>query len=166
MRSSFDISSSCREDIGMPVHLAMTSSMSLRVTLSGTFVLSFQRSLMIWRFSCSRSSSRRYRAAFSNSWAEIAFSMRPSITRIRRWMLIISSGTAVARSFTRAPASSIRSMALSGRKRSEMYRLDRYTDDSRASSVYFSWWKDSYFSLMPCRIRTLSSSVGGTTLMA
>ena len=59
IRRSLDISSSWIDDIGMPVHLAMTSSISSRVTLSGGAVFSFQRSRMTCRFSCSNSSSRR-----------------------------------------------------------------------------------------------------------
>src|SRR5207245_5561569 len=67
--------------------------------------------------------------AFSNSWFAMAFSMRCTMNLIRFWTSVISSGNEVWRSFTRAPASSMRSIALSGRKRSGIYAIGmRYSE--------------------------------------
>src|SRR5579872_5560250 len=46
--------------------------------------------------------------------------MRCTMNLMRFWISATSPGSVVWRSFTRAPASSIRSIALSGRKRSEI----------------------------------------------
>jgi len=64
-------------------------------------------------------------------------------------------------SFTRAPASSSTSIALSGRNRSVMYRFDWYTDARIASSSKRTPWKRSYRSLTPSRIAIVSDSSGG-----
>ncbi len=72
-----------------------------------------------------------------------AFSIASTATRMLRLISPNSSLYPASRSLARAPASSIRSMALSGRNRSVMYRLDWYTAASMASRVYSTWWNDS-----------------------
>ena len=54
-------------------------------------------------------------------------------------------------------------MALSGRKRSEIYRAERETAASRASSVSWSLWCCSYFSRRPFKISRLASWLGSPT---
>ena len=63
----------------------------------------------------------------------------------------------------RAHASSRRSIALSGRNRSWMYRADRDTLETSASSRMCTLWYFSKRSLMPRRIEIASSSLGGST---
>mmetsp|Transcript_3962 Transcript_3962/g.11027 ORF Transcript_3962/g.11027 Transcript_3962/m.11027 type:complete len:419 (+) Transcript_3962:1448-2704(+) len=60
----------------------------------------------------------------------------------------------------RLPASSSRSMALSGMYRSAMYRDESFTAASTASEVYRQWWNFSYRSCSPRRICQHSSSEG------
>ena len=107
--------------IGMPVAVASTSAMSSSSTSATTSMSPafhcFSRSALAAMsiFSPSRSD-----AATSKSWA----SMAPSF--LRRTSAIFSSnsrrsgGAVIRRMRSRAPASSIRSIALSGRKRSLM----------------------------------------------
>ena len=60
-------------------------------------------------------------------------------------------------------ASSIRSMALSGRKRSGMYLEESCTAAISESSVMRTPWKSSYFSLSPRSIAMASSIAGSIT---
>ena len=60
---------------------------------------------------------------------------------MRRSQTSISVGTESISIRRRLAASSIRSMALSGRKRSRRYRLDRVTAATSAASVIRTpWW--------------------------
>ena len=59
-------------------------------------------------------------------------------------------------------ASSIKSIALSGRKRSVMYLFDSSTDAMMASSFICTLWWFSYFSLIPLRILMASSLLGSS----
>ena len=63
------------------------------------------------------------------------------------------------------PASSIRSIALSGRNRSAMYRCEMLTAASSAASVYETRWCFSYRERNPRKISTASSSLGSSTMM-
>ena len=65
--------------------------------------------------------------------------------------------------FVVAPASSNTSMALSGIALSIMYLEDSLTHSSMASSVYFTLWCFSYFSLIFIKIVLVCSSVGSST---
>ncbi len=64
----------------------------------------------------------------------------------------------------RAHASSTKSMALSGKKRSEIYRLDKAAADTKAASVIFTPWKTSYRSFNPLKMEIVSSTVGSSTM--
>ncbi len=64
---------------------------------------------------------------------------------------------------TRAPASSITSIDLSGCTRPVMYRPESSTAARIASSVIWARWCCSYFSRRPLRICTVSSGFGGST---
>src|SRR3989337_3000863 len=89
------------------------------------------------------------------------------------WPLSRSTSFSISRSswgsikvFSRArdPASSITSIALSGRNRSAMYRWDRRAAADTASSVVTAGWCPSMRSLIAIRIRMVSSTLGGPTL--
>ena len=66
---------------------------------------------------------------------------------------------------SRDAASSMRSMALSGRKRSAMYRWERTAAATSAESLILTLWWTSYFSLSPRRIAMVSSTDGSLTKM-
>ncbi len=115
MRSSLCDSSSLMAVIGMPVHFETTSSMSLLVTSRLPAPLMSQCSRRMCRFSrCATSSSRK------NEPRSKVSPPRSTTTRILRATSGCRAGSPLSRSLTRLPASSSRSMALSGRKRSGM----------------------------------------------
>ena len=64
----------------------------------------------------------------------------------------------------KAHASSTKSIALSGRKRSEIYLLDNTAADTNAPSVIFTPWNTSYRSFNPLKIEIASSTVGSSTI--
>ena len=120
MRSSFEVSVCVRRTTGMPVDMASTSAISWSVTSAiSSDSPPFQAASFALRSSPSLDSWSRRAAAFSKSWSSIADSL------LRRSSLILSSnsrssgGAVIRRMRKRAPASSTRSIALSGRKRSE-----------------------------------------------
>ena len=115
MRRSLADSSSLTAVMGMPVHFETTSSMSALVTSWAPAPPMSQCSRTICRFSRWATSSSR-----KNVRPRRAASPRSTTTRILRENSGVSSRAAASRSFTRLPASSSRSMALSGRKRSVM----------------------------------------------
>ena len=65
----------------------------------------------------------------------------------------------------RAPASSIRSIALSGRKRSLIYRSESTAAAMIAPSVIRTPWCVSYRSLRPRKIEIVSSTLGASTMI-
>ena len=60
-------------------------------------------------------------------------------------------------------ASSTKSMALSGRNRLVMYRLDRFAAATKAESLIVTLWCASYFSLSPRSMPIVSSTEGSPT---
>jgi hypothetical protein len=76
-----------------------------------------------------------------------------------------SGGAVIRRMRIREPASSMRSMALSGRKRSLMYRSERFAADTSASSVKVTRWCASYRSRSPLRMSMVCATVGSFTSM-
>ena len=64
----------------------------------------------------------------------------------------------------KAQASSTRSIALSGKKRSDIYLFERVAAETSAPSVIFTPWNTSYLSLRPLRIEIVSSTVGSSTI--
>jgi hypothetical protein len=113
-------SSSDSFTIGMPVATARTSAMSSSSTSATTSMSPafhcFSRSPLarISFFSSSRSD-----AASSKSWLSIAPSLRRRTSAILSSNSRRSGGAVIRRIRSRDPASSIRSIALSGRNRSE-----------------------------------------------
>ena len=67
--------------------------------------------------------------------------------------------------WTLDPASSIASIALSGRFLSLIYLSVNFTHASIASSVYFTLWWSSYFDLISCRIWIVSPTDVGSTII-
>ena len=113
MRSSFSDSSSFSEVIGIPVQRETTSSMSVLATEWRPSPPSVHCSDSTCTCSPPCASSSRKKPPRSEASAS-------STTRTRPESSGTSAGAPVSRSFTRLPASSIRSIALSGRKRSVM----------------------------------------------
>ena len=79
-------------------------------------------------------------AAFSKSCASIADSFSRRMPAIRSSNSRRSGGAVIRLMRIRAPASSIRSIALSGRNRSEMYRSASVAAATRAASVMLIRW--------------------------
>ena len=121
IRSSLWLSSSLIEVSGTPVHLETTSSISCLPTATRrapAFRSSFSR--MTWWLSRACDSCSRYSQAFSRLRSVTATSSSSTATRMLRLISPISALVSASRSLARAPASSMRSIALSGRNRSEM----------------------------------------------
>ena len=78
--------------------------------------------------------------------------------------LVSSSEGSSSSICTRLAASSIRSMALSGRNRSLIYRAESSTAAFRASSVMCRPWYCSYFSRRPFKISSVASWLGSPTV--
>mmetsp|Transcript_8087 Transcript_8087/g.22501 ORF Transcript_8087/g.22501 Transcript_8087/m.22501 type:complete len:316 (-) Transcript_8087:1219-2166(-) len=180
MFARISASSSVMRCTGMPLHIAATDSISSIVTFappyapspvsSSIFTPSFVR-----LFLTSRSLSRN-RVASSKRSPRTAASFASLTCFSARHISIASMDVALSTSpvcsfwnmycLMRAaePASSIRSMALSGRKRSAMYREEIWTAAIIASSVISHMWCASYRSRSPKRISTASSSEGSSTM--
>ena len=121
MRSSFSVSSSVSLKTGMPVQVASTSAISSSSTSESTSISpDFHSRSRRWRSSTSWRSSSRSEAAFSKSCASIALSLRRRTSAIFSSTSRTSGGAVILRIRIRDPASSIRSIALSGRNRSLM----------------------------------------------
>ncbi len=105
----------------MPVHADRTSAISSSSTSERTSIsLDFHsRSREAFSSSSPRSSSRN-RSARSRSWASMADSFFSLVSAIRSSISRTLGGALIRRSRMRDPASSMRSMALSGRNRSLM----------------------------------------------
>ena len=112
-------SSSVSLKTGMPVDAARTSAMSSSSTSAMTSMSPDFHSASRLAFSLRRFfSSSRSRAAFSKSCPSIADSFSRTTAAIFSSNSRRSGGAVIRRMRSRAPASSMRSIALSGRKRS------------------------------------------------
>ena len=116
--------------------------------------------------SCSLSSaiSLLSDSVFSESPSRLMASRSISSCLMRRAISSRSSGKLSICIRSLAAASSIRSIALSGRKRSVIYRSERRTAAIMASSCMRTLWWCSYFSLMPRRIDMVLNSSGSSTI--
>ena len=106
--------------------------------------------------------------ALSRSWESGSFSFFSASRSISSWSFFrskasISSGALSRAMRRRAAASSMRSMALSGRRLSVMYRWERVAAAMMALSEMRTPWWTSYFSLRPRRMEMVSSTVGSST---
>ena len=166
MRSSRSVSSMASRVTGMPVHMLTTSAMSSLVTL----LRSSSRSSCHSRsrpsiFSTSRISRSRSSAAYSYCWEEMASSFSLRTFSSTFMTSFTERGVVELRRRTLEPASSMRSMALSGRNRSAMNRAERLAAVEMASSVISTLWCSSYRLLTPWRMSVVSSMVGSATWM-
>ena len=151
---------------GIPVILETTSA-----TTSSSTTPSVSRDFS--RHSCvidsiflrSLSALSRNEAAFSKSWLATASSFSLLSWATSSSISFKSGGRVIDRRRTRAPDSSMTSIALSGRHRAVIYRSDISTAASTASSVICTRWCSSYRSRRPLRISMVSSLfVGSTTI--
>ena len=122
MRMSFAVSASVSLKTGMPVHIETMSAISSS-PIAGRSVsaspASHCSSSSRLRCVSRRSASRRF-AAFSNSCASIADSFSRRVVSISSSSSRYTGGEVIDLMRMRDAASSMRSIALSGRKRSEM----------------------------------------------
>src|SRR3954451_14413611 len=164
MRRRRVVSSSVSLKTGMPVQFASTSAICSSSTSATTSMSPAFHCFSRSDFSPSScfSLSRRD-AAFSKSWASIADSFSRRMPEMRSSNSRRSGGAVIRLIRIRAPASSIRSIALSGRKRSEMYRSASVAGATRALSVMLIRWCASYRSRRPLRISIVWASVGSPT---
>ena len=150
---------------GILVQLAITSAISSSFKFS-TFLL-FLLCHFFFSFSnlsfCSFSLSLKV-AAFSKSWTRIASSFSLSNVTIFSSISFMLSGIVYVLIFILEAASSIKSMALSGKNLSLMYLVDNSTAAFIAPSEIFTLWWASYLSLKPSNILIVSSSVGSPTV--
>src|SRR5271165_1796077 len=147
---------------GTPVHfdtMCMISSPVTMTSRSSRHPSKIRSSLSLVCFSESRNAP-----AFSKSWALIASSFSERIVSMFFSISFTSGGRVIALMRARAPASSMTSIALSGRKRPVIYRSESRTAASNASSVSLALWCASYFGRKPFKIWTASSTVGASTL--
>mmetsp|Transcript_6129 Transcript_6129/g.15615 ORF Transcript_6129/g.15615 Transcript_6129/m.15615 type:complete len:201 (-) Transcript_6129:1572-2174(-) len=129
---------------GMPVQLDTMLAMSASCTMGpaspppASMVALFSScfaAVIFWICALSSTSLSRRDPAASKSWVRIAVSFSFSSARSSLSSSLASSGMAACCKRTRDPASSIRSIALSGRKRSEMYCDENFAAATSASSV-------------------------------
>ena len=106
---------------------------------------------------CSRRSLLKRSSSFLSADSSI------SICITRRRSSSSSVGIESSSVLINAHASSTRSIALSGRKRSEIYLFESVTAATSALSVILTPWKTSYLSFSPLRIEIASSTVGSST---
>ena len=149
---------------GIPVHMLTTSAISSSPTLGVSSPLSECQLV-----STSSSFSERF---ISRSRSSAAYSYcRPDMASFFSLRTLSSifidsftdSGAVEKLMRTLEAASSIRSMALSGKNLSAIKRDDMLAAAAMASSVITSWWCSSYRVLMPWRISTVSSTDGSST---
>src|SRR5574337_1073396 len=122
----------------------------------------FSRSSLI-RISASSSARRASRSCDSGSVSFFKAWYSTSICRVRRLSSSSSVGILSISIRRRDAASSIRSIALSGRNRSVMYRLLRTAAATNAESLTLTPWCTSYRSFNPRRIEMVSSTDGSPT---
>ena len=76
---------------------------------------------------------------------------------------LISLGVVKEKIFFLDAASSMRSIALSGKNLSATYLSERIAADEIASSVIVTPWCASYFGFNPCKISIVSLTLGSST---
>ena len=102
--------------------------------------------------------------SFSSSFSRLMASRSISSWRIWRLSLSSSSGSEFISRRSLAALSSIRSMALSGKNLSVIYRLDSSTAAIIASSLIRTWWCVSYLSFRPLKMEMASSTEGSSII--
>ncbi len=142
--------------------ISLSASFSLFHLVSSAAVFS-RNSPISLSISLSRALSLRFAwaSALTSSFLSASFSI--SNRRTSRSAITNSSGLFSREIRSADAASSIRSIALSGKNLSVIYRLEKFTAETMASSVMRTPWKSSYFSAIPRRIAIASSCVGSCT---
>ena len=164
MRSNLEVSSSVNLNTGIPVAIAKTSAINSSFTSATTSISPDFHCFSRSNFSCSRFFSLSLsEAAFSKSWPSIADSFSLRTFAIFSSNSRSSGGAVIRRMRRRDPASSIRSIALSGRNRSETYRSAMVAAATNASSVIETRWCVSYRSRNPLRISMVWATDGSCT---
>ena len=121
IRTSFCVSASVSLNTGIPVHIETMSAISSSPMAGRSPDSPDSHSCSSWRFLfVSLRSLSRSAAAFSNSWASIAASFSRRVVSTWSSSSRLAGGELIDLIRIREAASSIRSIALSGRKRSEM----------------------------------------------
>ena len=142
---------------------AFSKSTFLCCSSSINFLLNFQ---FLVSFSDNNWSSFNSSSTFSNlSWEDWSFSFFKTFLSIFNWIILLSvsskaSGFESISILFRLAASSIKSIALSGKNLSFIYLDDKCTDANRALSEIVIPWNNSYFSLSPLIIDILFSISG------
>ncbi len=149
---------------GMPVHMLTTSAISSEVTTGRpcSFLTCHSFSI-VSILSVSWSSRSRNSPEYSYCWAAIAVSFSLRTLSKARLASANPIGALPRLMRTRELASSIKSIALSGKKRSAIYLVANVDAVCRASSLMSNWWNSSYLCLMPRSISSVSSMVGSAT---
>ncbi|GBD30265.1 hypothetical protein HRbin32_01368 [bacterium HR32] len=135
----------------------------IRCTICFSRSQRWRRASLSWRRRASSCSSFSNRSRDAGSVSRRSASRSISNCMIRRSISSSSAGLLSISIRSLAAASSMRSMALSGRKRSLMYRWDRVAAAITAASVIRTPWWTSYFSLSPRRMEMVSSTDGSPT---
>ena len=136
---SLSLSSSASFLTGIPVQPEIISAMSSSpISPLHCSFLFFHSSLRESSFCCISFSLSRRSAAFSKSCAFMASFFSAAVISIALSSSFISGGAVRAPSLTRLHASSTRSIALSGRKRSVIYRLLIFAAATIALSEIFT----------------------------
>ena len=150
---------------GTPVQLATTSAISSSFKAVTFLVFLFCHfSFSFCSFSFSSFILSRKIAAFSKSWTLIVSSFSLSRVTISSSNFFKLSGWVYVFILTLDAASSIKSIALSGKNLSFIYLVDSSTADFIASSVIFTLWCASYLSRIPFNISSVSALVGSPTV--
>ena len=162
--NNLELSFSSILSTGMPVIIATTSDIFFSLTLC----LFFLDSSIHFFFWISNSANNFFSvslncAASSYFWFWTTWFFWLFISSILFSISIITSGTSKLCICTLDPASSIKSIALSGRNLSLINLSDNFTQASIACGEYMTLWWFSYLSLIFSRIFWVSSGVVGST---
>ena len=146
--------------------LAFSSSIFFSRSSSMSFLLEFQFLVLFfdknWSWFNSSSTLR------SLSFDDLSLSCIKTFFSICNWIILLSissssSGLESISILLRLAASSIKSIALSGKYLSVIYLEDKFTEANKALSLIVIPWKSSYFSLMP-RIIDIELSISGSLI--
>ena len=163
---SLSFSDSVSLETGIFVHLDTIPAISSSVTTCFSPVLTacFPASSFNASISALISSACcLYSSALIKSSTSLAFCFFSSTSSRELVSLSISGEAKLFFTFNLDAASSIRSIALSGKNLSIMYRTDRETALTIALSVIFTPWNFSKLGLIPFKIFMQSDSLGSRT---
>ena len=150
---------------GIPVQFAITSAIFSSVIFTKDFVFLFFHLLSSFSYFAFKAlSSSLAFAASSNFWLRTNSSLSLCFSSICSCNFFRLSGSVYVFNLARDAASSIKSIALSGKYLSFIYLIDNFTAALIASSVIFTLWWASYLSLIPFNICIVSFSDGSFTV--